>query len=71
MKLNRAGASIAHSLASGPARVDDVELAHQRAFAWGTVEASVGYADTDAGPGVDLAVPDGVRGFVSWRYATR
>lgn len=71
VKLNRAGASIAHSLASGPARVDDVELVHRRAFDWGIVEASVGYADTDVEAGVDLAVPDGVRGFVSWRYATR
>lgn len=71
VKLNRAGASIAHSLASGPSRVDDIELVHRRAFAWGSVEASIGYSDTDAEAGVDLAVPDGVRGFVSWRYATR
>jgi hypothetical protein len=71
VKLNRAGAANAHSLSDGPARVVDVELVHRRAFAWGTVEASVGYADTDADPGVVLAVQDGVRGFVSWRYATR
>jgi hypothetical protein len=71
VKLNRAGAAYAHSLSDGPARVVDVELVHRRAFAWGTVEASVGYADTDADPGVVLAVQDGVRGFVSWRYATR
>jgi hypothetical protein len=70
IKLNRAGAAYAHSLSDGPARVNDIELVHRRAFEWGTLEASLGYAQTDAEAGVGLAVQDGVRGFVSWRYAT-
>jgi hypothetical protein len=71
VKLNRAGAAPLHSLADGPAKVTDVELVHRRDYAWGTVEASLGYADTEADAGVDLAVQDGLRGYVSWRYATR
>ena len=71
VKLNRAGAGIANSLADGPARVKDLELVHRRGYAWGEVEVSLGYADTDAADAVDLRVEDGMRGFVSWRYATR
>jgi hypothetical protein len=51
--------------------VQDIELVHRRGYAWGDVQVSLGYADTDAADTVDLRVEDGVRGFVSWRYATR
>jgi len=71
VKLNRAGAGVANSLADGPARVQDIELVHRRGFAWGSVELGLGYADTRAADSVELRVEDGLRGFVSWRYATR
>jgi hypothetical protein len=68
MRLNRAGESSENPLADGPADVQDVELAHRRPFAWGTLEASVGYSKADADPGVTASVDDGWRGFVSVRY---
>jgi hypothetical protein len=71
VKLNRAGAGVANSLADGPARVRDVEFVHRRGYAWGSVELGLGYADTRAADTVELRVEDGMRGFVSWRYATR
>jgi len=71
VKLNRAGASAANSLSDGPARVQDIELVHRRGYAWGSVELGLGYADTQAADTVELRVEDGLRGFVSWRYATR
>ena len=71
VKLNRAGAGVANSLADGPARVQDVEFVHRRAYAWGEVQVALGYAETDAADAVRIRVEDGLRGFVSWRYATR
>lgn len=71
IKLNRADAGYANSLADGPAKVRDVEFVHRRTFEWGSIEASVGYADTDVVDTVNLAVQDGLRGYVSWRHATR
>jgi hypothetical protein len=71
VKLNRAGASYAHSLADGPARVVDVELVHRRALAWGSLEAGLGYADVSDEEGVAVRIEDGVRGHVSWRYEWR
>jgi hypothetical protein len=71
MRLNRAGKAINDPLADGPADVWDVELTHRRPFAWGTLEASVGYSGTDADRGVDLSVDEGWRGFISWRHELR
>jgi len=71
IKLNRADAGYANSLADGPAKVRDVEFVHRRMFEWGSIEASVGYADRDVFDTVNLAVQDGLRGYVSWRHATR
>lgn len=69
VKLNRAGAAQGHSLADEPATVRDLALTHESSHPWGTITASLGYADVDAtGP---VAVGDGVRGLVTWRYQIR
>lgn len=65
VKLNRAGIAPEHSLANGATRVADVAVTHERAYAWGNITLSLGYADVEATGTV--AVEDGLRGFVTWR----
>jgi hypothetical protein len=69
IKLNRAGAATGHTLADAPARVLDIALVHESSHAWGTMGVSLGYGDVDASGTV--AVEDGWRGFLSWRYEVR
>jgi len=71
MRLNRAAKSTGNPLADGAADVQDIELTHRRPLAWGMVEASVGYTNTDADPGVEVSVDEGWRGFISWRHELR
>jgi hypothetical protein len=71
MRLNRAGKATGDFLADGPTDVQDLELTHRRQFGGGLLEASVGYSNTDAGPGVVMTVDDGWRGFISWRHELR
>jgi hypothetical protein len=71
MRLNRAAKSTGNPLADGAADVQDIELTHRRPLAWGTLEASVGYTNTDADPGVQVSVDEGWRGFISWRHELR
>jgi hypothetical protein len=71
MQLNREGKATGNLLADGPADVQDLALTHRRQFWFGTLEASVGYSNTDAEPGVVVTVDDGWRGFVSWRHELR
>jgi hypothetical protein len=69
VKLNRAGVAPGHSLADGEARVRDIALTHDRAYAWGNITVSLGYSGVDsAGP---VAVEDGVRGFLTWSHGLR
>ena len=49
----------------------DFELVHRRAFAWGSLEGGIGYADVSNDGGVALRIEDGVRGHVSWRHEWR
>jgi hypothetical protein len=67
VKVNRAGVAPGHSLAAAPTDVQDIVLTHERAYAWGNWVLSLGYSEVDATGTTVLA--DGVRGFVSWRYA--
>jgi len=69
IKLNRAGAAYGDTLADAPARVQDIGLVHESDHSWGTISVSLGYADVDASGTV--AVEDGWRGFLSWRYEVR
>lgn len=69
IKLNRAGAAVGDTLADAPARVRDIGLVHESDHSWGTIFVSLGYADVDASGTV--AVEDGWRGFLSWRYEVR
>jgi len=69
VKLNRAGVALGHSLATAPATVRDLSLTHERSYAWGNIALSLGYSDVD-GTGA-AAVPDGVRGFATWRHGYR
>ena len=69
IKLNRAGEATGNTLADAPARVVDIALVHESSHAWGTMGVSLGYADVDASGTV--AVEDGWRGFLSWRYEIR
>ncbi len=71
MRLNRAGEATGDPLADGPADVQDLELTHRREFGGGTLEASVGYSNTDADPGVAVSVDEGWRGFIAWRHELR
>ncbi|NJD31290.1 MAG: capsule assembly Wzi family protein [Gammaproteobacteria bacterium] len=71
MRLNRKGEATGDFLADGPADVQDVELTHRLPFEWGTLEASVGYSNTDARPGVSVSVDEGWRGYISWRHRLR
>jgi hypothetical protein len=66
LKVNRAGAAREHSLADAPTDVQDVALTHERAYAWGNITVSLGYADVDASG--DTVLEDGVRGFVTWMH---
>jgi hypothetical protein len=69
VKLNRAGAAPEHSLAARDARVRDLALTHERAVAWGSIKASLGYSDVDsAGP---VAVGEGLRGSLTWSHGLR
>jgi hypothetical protein len=69
--INRAGAAPLHSLADGPVELTDFQLTHRRNLRFAVVEASVGYADTDAASGVHTRVEDGLRGYLrishEWR----
>lgn len=65
VKINRAGAAPEHSLADAPARVRDLTLSHEAAHRWGILGLSLGYADVDATG--QVAVAEGLRGFVTWR----
>ena len=49
--------------------LQDVSLAHERAYAWGNITLSLGFSDVDS-TGTTV-LEDGVRGFVSWRHALR
>jgi hypothetical protein len=71
MRLNRAGKASGDPLADGPADVQDVELTHRRQFGWGLLEASLGYSNSSAKPGVDVSVNQGWRGFISLRHELR
>ncbi len=71
MRLNRYSASVGNPLADGPTDVQDVELTHRRHFDWGTLEASVGYLNASARPGVEYDVNDGWRGYVRLRHDLR
>jgi hypothetical protein len=67
VKINRAGTAPGHSLAEFPAKVRDVTLTHERAYSWGNIILSLGYADVDTEGATILE--DGLRGLVTW--ATR
>jgi hypothetical protein len=67
VKVNRAGVAPEHSLADVPSRVRDLNLTHERAYSWGNIILSVGYADAD--PAGETALEDGVRGFVTWTHS--
>jgi hypothetical protein len=69
VKLNRAGAAAGHSLATGPAKVRDLSLTHERSYSWGNITVSLGYSDVDEAG--SAAVEEGVRGFVTWRHGYR
>jgi hypothetical protein len=69
VKVNRAGELTGHSLASEVARFRDVSLTHERAYGWGNITLSLGYADADSVG--DTILEDGVRGFVTWRREIR
>jgi hypothetical protein len=49
--------------------VRDLALVHESDHSWGTISVSLGYADVDASGTV--AVEDGWRGFLNWRYEVR
>lgn len=69
VKLNRAGLASGHSLSPAAETVRDFALTHDRAYAWGKITVSVGYSDPASnGPS---GLPDGVRGFLTWRQALR
>ncbi len=69
VKLNRAGAAAGHSLVDQPTTLTDITLTHDRAYAWGNITVSVGYADPASnGPS---SLDDGIRGFLTWRHALR
>jgi hypothetical protein len=69
VKLNREGAANGHSLAGVPAKVQDVALTHDRAYAWGNIGVSVGYSDIDSEGAT--ALEDGVRGYLTWHQFMR
>ena len=69
VKLNRAGVSLEHSLADGPATVVDVTLSHGRALAWGNIGVLLGYADV-SGDGA-ARMENGARASLTWRYDLR
>jgi hypothetical protein len=69
VKLNRAGESNGHTLADMPARVRELGLAHERAGKWGKIVVLLAYSDVDSVGSV--AIADGVRGSVTWRYDVR
>jgi hypothetical protein len=69
VKLNRAGMATGHSLADGPANVNDVSLTHVRPLAWGNIAFLLGYADVSS---TGTALPDdGFRASLTWRYELR
>jgi hypothetical protein len=69
IKLNRAGVAPGHSLGAGAAKVQDVAVTHERAYAWGNITLSVGYSDVESGE--DVLLEDGLRGFLTWRHQLR
>jgi len=69
VKLNRAGVAAEHSLADGAATVVDVTLSHGRTLAWGNIGVLLGYADASGGNAV--AMEDGARASLTWRYDLR
>ena len=69
VKLNRAGEADGHSLTASPAKVRDLNLTHERGYAWGNITVSLGYADADTEG--ETTLQDGVRGFVSWSHDLR
>jgi len=69
VKLNRAGVAAEHSLAGGAATVVDVTLSHGRTLAWGNIGVLLGYADASGGNAV--AMEDGARASLTWRYDLR
>jgi hypothetical protein len=69
VELNREGVAPGHSLAEAPATVDDFSVGHDRAYEWGKIGISLGYASVDAeGP---VVVEDGARGWLTWRREFR
>jgi hypothetical protein len=69
MKLNRAGVALGHSVASAPATVHDVDLAHDRQLAWGKLAINVGYADVSTTG--TTQVDEGWRGDLALTIALR